>query len=309
MERKLTKYLILISLILFTSQIFSQSQIKLLERAYKENSDSLMQIFLDRWQKELPPNIPGNSNQDSVISSAIEIYKLFYRKKHSIDFAFGENDAKPAYYQKTYLNTFPTLDFSFLPAEFYIQINERIGFFQWTEDSTWNDYFPENNRRDTLKPPELSYYMNGKELQLITLKNFLPDSINLKPNFLDSNYIGIFNYFLLGNFRKKSHTRFEGNNLKRTDEEFQKRFSFLTYYIPISYTGGNVIFTDYEGNFLYSRGEGILIGHYSTLHQITFDRTLRFAALSISEPMESTTYYLEKTSEGWKIKKKRTLYI
>jgi len=309
MERKLAKYLILISLIFFTSQIFSQSQINLLERAYKEDSDSLMKIFCVQWKKDLPVNYVNEANQDSVISSAIEIFKIFCNQPRSYENSSGENYAKPGYYQKMYDNSFRTLNLSLSPSDFYIQVNERIGFFQWTEDSTWNDYFPENKRRDTLKPPELSYFMNGKELNKMKFKNFLPSSIGDEVKFLDSNYTGIFNYFLLRNFRKEQYTYLDSNTLKRTEEEFEKRFSFLTNYIPIYYTGGKLVITDEDKHQSYSRGEGILIGDYSTINGITFDKTLRFATLSISESMESTTYFLERTDQGWKIMKKRTLYI
>ncbi|MBS1492980.1 MAG: hypothetical protein JST55_05705 [Bacteroidetes bacterium] len=293
----------------FTSQLFSQSQIKLLERAYKENSDSLMLIFINNWKKDLPANYIDETNQDSILSSAVEIYKLFYKKKKITEHPYGENDAKPAYSLNMQSNSLPELNLSLLPSDFFIRVKERIGYFQWTEDSTWNNYFPENERRDTLKPPEISYFMNGNELKLIKIKNFLPSYIVEKAKFLDSNYIGIFNYFLLGNFRKEQFTRFENNNLKRTEEEFQKRFSYLTNYLPIYFTGGHVIITDENGDDIFNRGEGMLIGDYDTISEIIFDKSLKYASVGVTNDMSSTTYYLERTDNGWKVKKKRSLYI
>ena len=73
MERKLTKCLILISLILFTSQIFSQSQIKLLERAYKENSDSLMNMFFSEWKKMTSYQYNNYSDANDTVKIIKEI--------------------------------------------------------------------------------------------------------------------------------------------------------------------------------------------------------------------------------------------
>ncbi len=292
MERKLAKYLVLISLVFFTSQVFSQSQIKLLESAYEEDSDSLMQIFFENWKKDLP--VSQYNYTDDTTKAAMELYKFLYEPE-----PLNEKNSKAV---SDDANSYRIIKSNLLDNILVVYVMERIMYFQWYQDSEWDSYEPDNSRRDTLKPPELARYMDGKLLNKKRLIDFRPQINGSNIVFLDSTYSGIINYFVLGNFIKTSYTKYDRWTVKRNREEFQKRFDFLNRYLPILETGPRTIYED--GHTI---GSGFDINGRSAINSIMIDKTLSFARVSTYTDCNQTIYYLEKKNGEWSFRKKEEL--
>lgn len=298
MERKLTKYLILISLILFTSQTFSQSQIKLLERAYKENSDSLMQIFLDQWKKDFPVYpISIYNYTDDTTKSVLEIYQFFYLTPSLEDSIAKSEIANVTSYKKS--SDFRSFS-KFIQDDVHILITENLWFFRWYEDPYWSDYEPDNNRRDTLKIPEIARLQIGTILSNHYVKNFRP-MVNDKMIYVNSSYLGVINYFLHGNYLEKSYVDFEKIKLKRNYDEFEKRLEFISRYFPIKNAGPLIINGD------KTEFGGIDFLTYPSINTITFDHSLLFARVDIWDDCNQIIYFMKKINGKWQIKNKNEI--
>jgi hypothetical protein len=283
MERKLAKYIILISLILFTSQIFSQSQIKLLERAYDEDSDSLMNVFFDNWKRMTPYNYNNYSDANDTLIAIKEIYKSFY---DTLDF-------------------FKEKRINLLPNDMSYSIVKRILLFQWYEDPRFYDIFEENTRRDTLFCPEVIIQSHvEEEVYSSQIHNFRPKITEEKLLFLDSLYSGRLNVFLTGNSDKNSFVNVF-KNLDLRPDEFLARFNFLSNYIPIRNEGERV--HDKNKIFFYNKSLNLL--QQNSIERIQLDKTLTFAILTIYGDCEVLFYYLYKNENKWIIKRRTGMCI
>lgn len=308
MERKFAKYLILISLILFTSQIFSQSQIKLLERAYEEDSDSLMKVFFENWKKELPTNLLNEyENADDTLKEIIEIYKLFYQP-HKIDY---RNLKALKYFENDELknidsNNFTILNPIFLPNDLQYEIVERVLYFQWHEDSNWDSYEPDNLRRDTLKVPEMARVIQtGKQMYSKILTNFRPEIINYNFLVLDTNHRGILNYFLSRNFIKKDYVKLDSVKTENVFKIVYKKVDFLSRYYPIYLEENKYSVND----GLDHSNASVRINNYSMISNIVFDKTLNYCIVHVRERGAVIYYVAIKTSDDWVIKDKNILWV
>jgi hypothetical protein len=308
MERKLAKYLVLISLIIFTSHTFSQSQIKLLEKAYREDSDSLMQTFFDNWKKDLPVySLNVYKHTDDTLKEIIEIYRLFYQP-HKIDY---KNSKALKYFGNDELrdidsNNFRILNPIFLPNNLQYEIVEKVLYFQWYQDSYWDSYEPDNLRRDTLKVPEMTRVIQtSNQIYSKILTNFRPKIVSNNFFFLDSNYMGILNYFVSGNFVKKDYTKLDSVKTKDLLKKFYKKVDFLSKYYSIYLEESKYTI---NGSLDYSKAS-VRINNYSMISNIVFDKTLHYCIVHVREHSSVIYYIAMKTPDGWVIKDKNILWV
>lgn len=307
MKRKLAKYLILISLVFFTSQLFSQSQIKLLERAYKENSDSLMKVFFQNWKKDLPTYpLSTYEYSDDTLKEIVELYKLFYLPQ-KLDLRVSK---ALKYYDNDELsgidsNNFTILKPDFFPNDLECNIVERVLYFQWYEDPQWNSYEPDNLRRDTLKVPEMARAIEySNKICSKIYSNFRPEINNREQLFLDSNYIAIINYFLTGSFLKKLYVKLDFLINENSFKRLYDKIDFLNKYYPVYLDG----FYDEIPNEIFRR-EALDVQDYSEINSIYFDKSMKYSIVRVSGNRASTSYISEKTSNGWIIRDKGILWI
>ncbi|MBS1513540.1 MAG: hypothetical protein JSS63_00810 [Bacteroidetes bacterium] len=278
MERKLTKYLILISLILFTSQIFSQSQIKLLERAYKENSDSLMQIFFNNWKSMTPFQYNNYEEANDTIKAIKEIYKSFY---DSLEF-----------FKKDKINL--------LPNDLEYGIVNYVMCFQWYLDSAFFEIEKNNLRRDTLQCPEILIEAHTEKLLYnAKITNFRPKITEAKTLFLDSLYVARINSFLVGKYRKEYWTNLV-KDLKDRPDKFLAKLEFLKSYFNVIESGDRI----YDKNDIYYYNKYLqLLSKYS-IHEIHIDKSLNYSIVKTIDDNCIVYYYMCKNENKWIIKKK-----
>lgn len=278
MERKLAKYLILISLIFFTSQIFSQSQIKLLERAYEENSDSLMNVFFHEWHKMTPYQFDNYANSNDTVKAIKEIYKSFYDS----------------------LNFFQRDKINMLPNDIKYSIVKYVYYFQWYLDSALFEIEKNNLRRDTVSCPEIILH-SGLEKNLYSniITNFRPIITNERVVFWDSLYSGRINSFLIGKFRKIPWANL-WTDLNFSPDKYLARADFLKLYWGLRQNGQPT----YDKHNIYFFNKYLELFSKNTIYSIAINESLNYCIVRTEDDNCVYYYYMCKTNNGWKIKRR-----
>ncbi len=283
MKRRLTYCLILISLTLtliaIPSQIFSQSQIKLLEQAYKEDSDSLMREFFKEWERMTPINFyEGQENTNDTLKTIRDIYKSFYDS----------------------LKFFKTKQINVIPNDINYSIVERIMFFQWYEDPRFKTIEEYNERRDTIQCPEILRASNAEEyIYNRKITNFRPKITNNIILFLDTLYSSRINSFLIGDYRKESFVNLL-QNLNNRPDQFLAKFNFLTSYWLLRQGGERI----YDKNEIFFYNKYLDLYPENTIYKILIDKTLKYGIVKTEDFNCSDYYYMIKTEKKWEIKRK-----
>lgn len=278
MKRKLINCLILIFLIFFTSQIFSQSQIKLLEQAYKEESDSLMNLFFKEWENMTPYQYDNYSNANDTIKAIKEIYKSFYDS----------------------LNFFRKDKINILPNDFKYSIVKYVYYFQWYLDSALFEIEKNNPRRDTLPCPEIILHSGlEKTLYSTIITKFRPIVTTEQVVFLDSLYCGRVNSFLIGKFRKLPWANL-WKDLDFSPGKYLARADFLNKFLSIRQSGQPT----YDKHNIYYYNKYLELFSKNTIYSISIDETLTYCIVRTEDDNCVNHYYMCKTNNGWKIKKR-----
>ncbi len=202
--------------ILFYSLIglsYSQSPYDCLEKAYKENSLTLLDSFFINWQNEIKPISDEELNL--------------------------QNDTVKAVYELFYLSFTPPKGIKFLvvPNEINFDIADHIYIDYWKDDSLKNLF--KQNDLDTLNEydsiPDL-LLRTGSEPRMYrdSIINFRPNNFQVRhPLFFTKKYCVTLNKFLFGIYNEKSHNLYEESrwNIKK----IIKRLDFLNHYLSLDY--------------------------------------------------------------------------
>lgn len=268
----------------FTSQAFSQSQIKLLEQAYNEDSDSLMKMFFENWEKMTPYDYSNYSNVNDTIKVIKEIYKSFY---DSLDF-------------------FKADKINLLPNDIEYSIVERVLYFQWYDDPRFFEIHEDNERRDTMPCPRILYNSHVEEtIYSKRIVNFRPIITKEQVLFLDSLYSGRINIFLLGKLRKENFTNIF-KNLNHNFDKYIARLKFLQSYFPFKTFGERI----YDKNNISFYNKFLSLFAEDTILKIEIDKNLKFAIVTTVGSLSSIDhYFIYRNNDSWEIKGSTTMWI
>ena len=298
---------VLVILLFSTTYLYPQSEVKLLEKAYKEKSTAKLKDFFIAWSKDIPPiNDVEFLELNDTIRQAYKAFIAFY-KPNSLDSIGGSEWGNDVYKNVEFLIVQNTVKIYFADKVYYsdeetekyiaMEINRmysdndsiKIRMLEKlkNKDGTINDFY---------------FYIFGPHSTKKNINIVLTDSImNFRPSVNCDNKIPLFltekyeeeiisflgvNYSSLGK---------EGiMNPARSKRQSEKRKNFLENCVKIFY--------GHWGGYwqLYS---------YPQVYSITFDKNMQYAKIDFRLIYEGGEAYLKREEGIWTLISSKLTWI
>lgn len=296
-KKPLVKLSVFIILLFFTSCLYSQSEMKLLKKAYKEKSTTKLKDFFIAWSQDVLPIADTKLLEfNDTIQQAYKAFISFYKPHRldsiggsewgndiykDVDFVIVQNALKIYFTDKVYYSTQET--------EEYIvnEINRRC-----SDKDSIRISILENLKNKDGTIDEFYFYTFGPYSRAKAMDRILTDSImnfrptvrcdNKTPLFLTKKYDEIINSFLRNNYLPLGAGGIM--NPARAKEQSEKRKKFLENYI--------IIFYGHWGGYwqLYS---------YPKAYSITFDNDMKYARIDFRLVYEGGEAFLKNEEGVW----------
>ena len=301
------KLSVLVILLFSTGYIYSQSEAKLLERAYKEKSTTKLKDFFIAWNQDvLPITDVELSTYNDTIQQTYKSFISFYKPHRldsigrsewgndiykNVDFLIVQNTVKIYFADKVY--------YSEQEIEEYIvdEINRRwsdndsikaIRFERLkNKDGTINDWYIE-----WLGPD--SYEKRKNRILTDSIMNFRP-AVRCDgkiPIFLTKKYDEIINSFLGNNYLPLGTGGIM--NPARSKGESEKRKKFLENYVKIFY--------GHWGGYWQ-------LLSYPEAYSITFDREMKYARIDFGLVYQGGEAFLKNENGVWRLISSKITWI
>jgi hypothetical protein len=184
-----------------------------LEKAYKENSLTLLDSFFINWQNEIKPISDEELNlQNDTVKTIYELFNLSFTPPKGIRFLL-------------------------VPYNINFEIVDHIYIDYWKDDSLRNLFKQDDidtiNKYDSI--PNLLLRIGGEpKICKDSIINFRPNNFQLRNTlFLSKKYCIVLNKFLFGIHSDNSNNLFE--NSRWSMKKINKRLDFLNHYLNIDY--------------------------------------------------------------------------
>lgn len=278
---------VLFTLFLIPAKSTSQSQRKLLEKAYEEKSNKLLKQFFQNWNLEIqPPRETEFSKLNDTIRQTYNVFTVFY-SPDSLE-RLGSSEWGNDIYKNA--------DYLIIQESIKIYFSDKV----YHTDQEIQEYLLKNRKKnvedsskqiisqediDKLRFNEFFIYQTERVLE-DSITDFRP-IINCKnklPLYMTSKYSKLINRFL-----GQEHTPLGEDgimNPARSEGESEARKEFLEKYIKIWY--------GHWGGYwqLYS---------YPEAYSITFDKDMTFAMIHFRMVYEGGIAFLKNNNGQWSL--------
>ena len=300
-----SNYLLIVFFLFTITFAYSQTELNVLKKAYKNQSTEELKNFFDAWSREISPITDVELlTYNDTIQQAYKAFIAFY-KPHRLDSLGGSEWGNDIYKNVDFLIVQNKLKIYFTDKIYYTEqekeefvINEinRIFSDSASKRLTWL----ERDENGKLSSRAFEYF--GIDNRVILKEEKLTDSImNFRPSvncngklplFLTKKYDKILNDFLenehwkLGTGGLMNPARSKGKSAKRKD--------FLENYIKIFY--------GHWGGYwqLYS---------YPQTYSITFDKDMKYAKINFRIVYEGGYAILKREGEKWTLISSELIWI